>query len=72
MITRKFLFPKNGSFTSANVLNILGAVDLSKAIHITPGQASKFHGTFDAFGRHGKNSAGRVVRLLNCLIRILD
>jgi YYY domain-containing protein len=40
-----FIFQKTSSFTSANVLNILGAVDLSKAIHITPGQASKFHGT---------------------------
>jgi YYY domain-containing protein len=40
-----FIFQKTADYDSTKVQSILGAVDLSKAVHITPGQASKFNGT---------------------------
>ncbi|MHC1740875.1 MAG: DUF2298 domain-containing protein [Anaerolineaceae bacterium] len=39
------IFQKSTDYSATNVQSILGAVDLSKAVHMTPGQASKFNGT---------------------------
>ncbi len=38
------IFQKTSDFDAAKVSSILGAVDLSRAVHMTPGQASKFNG----------------------------
>lgn len=39
------IFQKTANYSAEKVASILGAVDLSKAVHLTPGQASKFNGT---------------------------
>ena len=38
------IFQKTAEFDAAKVSSILGAVDLTKAVHLTPGQATKFNG----------------------------
>ena len=38
------LFKKTAAYNSQNIRNLLGAVDLSHVVHITPGQAARYPG----------------------------